>query len=296
MVARKGLGRGLDSMIPDRVDDTNSIKKKKSTDNVSRETLINISEIEPNRSQPRKNFNEDGIHELADSIKQYGIIQPLILQKKDKYYEIIAGERRWRAAKIAGVKKVPAIIKNYNSQEIMEIALIENIQREDLNPIEEALAYQNLIEEFNLKQDEVAEKVSKSRSTITNAMRLLRLDKRVQLMIIDDMISNGHGRALLGIEDQELQYQMAMKIFDEKLSVRETESAIKKLQEKPVKKDTIKESELIIYKDLEEKIRDIIGTKVSILKKAKNKGKIEIEYYSNDELERIISMFETMKQ
>lgn len=295
MVARKGLGRGLDSMIPERVDESEIVKKKKSNDNVSRETLVNISEIEPNRSQPRKNFNEDGIHELADSIKQYGIIQPLILQKKDKYYEIIAGERRWRAAKMAGLKKIPAIIKNYNSQEIMEIALIENIQREDLNPIEEGLAYQKLIEEFNLKQDEVAEKVSKSRSTITNAMRLLKLDKRVQLMIIDDMISNGHGRALLGIEASDLQYQIATKIFDEKLSVRETETLIKKLDEKPKKKEEINEAEVVIYKDLEDKIREIIGTKVSIHKKAKNKGKIEIEYYSNEELERIISMFEKMK-
>lgn len=296
MVVKKGLGKGLDSMIPEKIIESKEDVKKNGKENVSRETYVNINEIEPNTSQPRKSFNEDGIYELADSIKQYGIIQPLILQKKDKYYEIIAGERRWRAAKVAGLKKIPAIIKNYNSQEIMEIALIENIQREDLNPIEEALAYQKLIEEFHLKQDEVADKVSKSRSTITNAMRLLKLDKRVQLMIIDDMISNGHGRALLGIDDQDVQYQLAMKIFDEKLSVRETEAVIKKMQKDIKVKQKVNEAEILIYKNLESKLRDIIGTKVSIQKKAKNKGKIEIEYYSEDELERIIQMFEIMKQ
>ena len=229
----RGLGKGLDSMIPQKVmqtkDNKTDVRAKKNEDNVSRETLININQIEPNKSQPRRNFNEDTLHELADSIKLYGIIQPLILQKRDKYYEIIAGERRWRAAKVAGLKEVPAIVKDYSSQEIVEIALIENIQREDLNPIEEAIAFQKLINEYKLKQDEVAERVSKSRTAIANSMRLLKLDQRVQQMLIDDMISSGHARALITLEDGEIQYQIATKIFDEKLSVRETEKLVKKL-------------------------------------------------------------------
>jgi len=235
---------------------------------------------------------------LADSIKQYGIIQPLILQKKGKYYSIIAGERRWRAARIAGLKKVPAIIKEYTPQESMEIALIENIQRQDLNPIEEAMAYQNLIKEFNLKQDEVAERVSKSRVAITNSMRLLKLDERVQQMITDGMISTGHGRALLSIEDKDIQYQIAMKVFDEKLSVREIEKLVKKiLEDKPVKEEiAVTKEDSFIYHNIEEKMKKIIGTKVSIKRKAKDKGRIEIEYYSTDELERIIEMFEALHE
>ncbi|ROR22142.1 ParB family chromosome partitioning protein [Mobilisporobacter senegalensis] len=296
MVAKRGLGKGLDSMIPEKIGNISKEEKKTEPNNVSRETLININEIEPNKSQPRKNFNEDGILELADSIKQYGIIQPLILQKKDKYYEIVAGERRWRAARAAGLKKVPAIIKNYTTQEIMEIALIENIQREDLNPIEEAIAYQNLISEFNLKQDEVAERVSKSRTAITNSMRLLKLDRRVQQMLIDDMISSGHARTILPIEDGDVQYHIATKIFDEKLSVRETEKLIKNLNKNPISKKQEVDNSIYIYKDLEEKIKRIIGTKVTINKKSKNKGKIEIEYYSEEELERIIDLFENMEQ
>lgn len=294
---KKGLGKGLDSMIPDRSDKVKENTETKDMLNVSRETLISINEIEPNKSQPRKHFDEDSIHELADSIKQHGIIQPLIVQKKDKYYEIIAGERRWRAAKLAGLKEIPVIVKNYSSQEIVEIALIENIQREDLNPIEEALAYQNLIKEFNLKQDEVAEKVSKSRTTITNVMRLLKLDSRIQQMLIDDMISGGHARALLGIEDGELQYQAAMKVFDEKLSVRETEKLVKKILKgvEEVKNEVaISKENLAVYRDIEEKIKKIMGTKVSIKKKDDNNGKIEIEYYSVEELERILELFETI--
>lgn len=296
MVTKRGLGKGLDSMIPDKVDhkkNTEMVEKK----DVSRETLININEIEPNMSQPRKNFNEDAIHELSESLKQFGVIQPLILQKKDKYYEIIAGERRWRAAKLAGLKKVPAIIKEYTPQQVMEISLIENIQREDLNPIEEALAYQNLIEEFKLKQDEVAERVSKSRAAVTNSMRLLKLDPRVQQMLIDDMISTGHARTLIPIEDGDIQYNLATKIFDQKLSVREIEKLVKKLFEEEKEENVTKKiiDDSFIYRDIEEKIKNIIGTKVSINKKANNKGKIEIEYYSNDELERIIELFETIQ-
>ncbi len=294
---KKGLGKGLDSMIPDRSEKVQAKIETMDVKDVSRETLISINEIEPNKNQPRKHFDEDSIQELADSIKQHGVIQPLIVQKKDKYYEIIAGERRWRAAKMAGLKEIPVIVKNYSSQEIVEIALIENIQREDLNPIEEALAYQNLIKEFNLKQDEVAEKVSKSRTAITNAMRLLKLDNRVQQMLIDDMITGGHARALLGIEDVELQYQAAMKVFDEKLSVRETEKLVKKLLKgiDEVKSEVaISKENLAVYRDIEEKIKKIMGTKVSIKKKDDNNGKIEIEYYSVEELERILELFETI--
>lgn len=296
-ISKKGLGKGLDSMIPDRIEKVKTTAEAKDKLDVSRETFIPINEVEPNKKQPRKHFDEDAIQELADSIKQYGVIQPLIVQKKDKYYEIIAGERRWRAAKLAGLKEVPVIIKNYSSQEIVEIALIENIQREDLNPIEEALAYQNLIKEFNLKQDEVAERVSKSRTTITNAMRLLKLDARVQQMLIDDMISGGHARALLAIEDEELQHQAAMKVFDEKLSVRETEKLVKKLLKgaDEVKEEVaISKENLAVYKDVEEKIKKIMGTKVAIKRKDNNNGKIEIEYYSVDELERILELFETI--
>jgi ParB family chromosome partitioning protein len=291
MVAKRGLGKGLDSMIPEKVD---SKKSNSEQENVSRETLIGINEIEPNKLQPRKNFDEDALHELSESIKQYGIIQPIVLQKKEKFYEIIAGERRWRAARLAGLKKVPAIIKDYTEQEIVEIALIENIQREDLNPIEEALAYQRLISEFNLRQDDVAERVSKSRAAVTNSMRLLKLNNKVQQMLIDDNITSGHARALIAIEDEELQYATATKVFDEKLSVRETEKLVKKILENKPLKQTSKPENDVIYKDLEEKIKTIIGTKVTINRKADDKGKIEIEYYSKDELERIMELFMSM--
>lgn len=295
--AKRGLGKGLDSMIPEKIEKSKSEAPIKQDDDVSRETLININDIEPNKGQPRKNFDEDAIQELADSIKQYGIIQPLILQKKDKYYIIVAGERRWRAAKMAGLKKIPAIIKDYSPQEIMEIALIENLQREDLNPIEEAIAFQNLIKEFNLKQDEVAERVSKSRVAVTNSMRLLKLDTKVQQMLIDGMISSGHARTLLAIEESELQYQIAMKVFDEKLSVRETEKLVKtviNVKEETKKETAVTKEDTFIYRDLEEKMKKIIGTKVCIKKKANNNGKIEIDYYSTEELERIIELFESI--
>jgi ParB-like partition proteins len=291
MAMKKGLGKGLDSMIPEQIIDNNI----DNVNNVSRETLIHISDIEPNKSQPRKCFDEDSLQELADSIKQYGIIQPLILQKKEKYYEIIAGERRWRAARLAGLKEVPAIIKDYSPQEAVEIALIENIQREDLNPIEEAQTYHRLIQEFNLKQDEVAERVSKSRAAVTNSMRLLKLDVRVQQMLIDDILSSGHARTLLSIEDNDMQYSLANKIFDEKLSVRETEKLVKKIvSDKPKKELAVAKDDELIYRNIEDKIRNIMGTKVSIHKKKNNKGFIEIEYYSTDELERIIELFESM--
>ena len=260
------------------------------------EVMVKITEVEPNREQPRKNFNEDALLELADSIKQFGIIQPLVVQKQDDYYEIIAGERRWRAAKLAGLKEVPVIIKNYTEQERVEIALIENIQREDLNPIEEAMAFKRLLTEFDLKQDELAERVSKSRTAVTNSMRLLKLDERVQQMVVDEKISTGHARALLAVGDKEQQYNLANKIFDEKLSVRETERLMKNLQkEKKDKKDQKTENEFI-YKGIEEKIKMILGTKVTVNHKKNNKGRIEIEYYSNEELERIMDLLESIHQ
>jgi ParB family chromosome partitioning protein len=290
MPVKKGLGKGLDIMIPEKIE---SVEDK--IENVSRETMIHINDIEPNKLQPRKKFDEDSLQELADSIKQFGVIQPLILQKNGRLYEIIAGERRWRAARIAGLKEVPAIIKDYTPQEIVEIALIENIQREDLNPIEEAQTYQRLIHEFQLKQDEVAERVSKSRVAVTNSMRLLKLDDRVQQMIIDDMIASGHARALIPIENGDKQYHTACKIFDEKLSVRETEKLVKHiLNERSDKEIAVTQEDDFIFRNLEDKIRSIVGTKVSIHKKNNNKGSIEIEYYSSEELERIVDMFETM--
>ena len=292
---RNGLGKGLDSLIPDKKvkpagSDKTEEKVKKEELNKSGEIMVKINDLEPNREQPRKDFDEDALMELADSIKQFGILQPLLVQKKKDYYEIIAGERRWRAAKIAGIKEVPIIVKNYTDQEIVEISLIENIQRENLNPIEEAMAYKRLLEEFDLKQDEVAERVSKSRTAVTNSMRLLKLSDRVQQMIVDDMISTGHARALLAIDDEEQQYMLANKIFDEKLSVRETEKLVKTLKnpKKEVKKTIIEHT--FVYENLEEQMKNIIGTKVSVNPKANGKGKIEIEYYSEEELERIYDL------
>ena len=298
-VKRNGLGKGLDSLIPDKkVKPAASEKredKKEELVNKTGEIMVKINEVEPNREQPRKDFDEDALVELADSIKQFGILQPLLVQKKKDYYEIIAGERRWRAAKLAGLKEVPIIIKNYTEQEIVEISLIENIQRENLNPIEEAMAYKRLLEEFNLKQDEVAERVSKSRTAVTNSMRLLKLSERVQQMIVDDMISTGHARALLAIDDEEQQYILANKIFDEKLSVRETEKLVKALKnpKKEVKKTVIEHT--FVYDNIEEQMKNIIGTKVSVNPKANGKGKIEIEYYSEEELERIYDLIMTIQ-
>lgn len=265
------------------------------------ETLLGINEIEPRRNQPRTAFDEGALQELAESIKMYGIIQPLVVQRNGERYEIIAGERRWRAGRMAGLRKVPVVIRNYSKQEMAEISLIENIQREDLNPIEEAVAYQRLIQEFHLKQEELAQRVCKSRTAITNSMRLLKLDKRVQQMIIDNVISNGHGRTLLAIEDLELQYVLALKISNEKLSVRETEHLVKKMSQNHVeKKECRKEKEVkkkydFIYHDLEEKMKAIMGTKVSIHRKKNGTGKIEIEYYSEDDLDRVIDLLMTIE-
>ena len=291
-VNKRGLGKGLDTMIPPV---KNEKKSEKGDPAKGPETLVNITKVEPNREQPRKNFDEDALLELSDSIKQFGVLQPLLVRKRKDYYEIIAGERRWRAAKLAGVKEVPVIEKEYTDQEILEIGLIENIQRENLNPIEEAMAYKRLLKEFNLKQDEVAERVSKSRTAVTNSMRLLKLNDRVQQMIIDDMISTGHARALLAIEDEEQQYMLANKIFDEKLSVRETEKLVKALKN-PKKEEKKPEVEnQFVYTNLEEQMKSLIGTKVSVHAKANGKGKIEIEYYSPDDLERIYELLMTIQ-
>ena len=296
MAVKKGLGKGLGNLIPESDKEAQKTKvvekvvEKKVIVKEPAETIVKINEVEPNKNQPRRTLDEDALLELAESIKQHGVIQPLIVKKRDKYYEIIAGERRWRAAKMAGLKEIPIVIKDLSDQEIMEVALIENIQREDLNPIEEAQAYQRLIKEYNYKQDELAERVSKSRVAVTNSMRLLKLDERVQKMIIDDMISAGHARALLAITDSEKQYTIAMKVFDEKLSVRETEKLIKNLdkQVKP-KVNTTPENDFI-YRDIENKLKESMGTKVIIHNKDNNKGKIEIEYYSQDDFERIVDI------
>ena len=320
-VKRGGLGKGLDSMIP--VLDSTATKKKTGRTAIDKEALQNaakeahkhqkekmefegkpgeqvqivkLTKVEPSREQPRKQFDADALQELAESIKQFGVLQPLLVQKKEDYYEIIAGERRWRASKLAGLKEVPVIVKEFTEQEAIEISLIENIQREDLNPIEEAMAYKRLMEEFHLKQDAIAERVSKSRTAVTNSMRLLKLDDRVQQMLIDEMISTGHARALLALESKDAQAEAAVKVFDEKLSVRETERLVKELLN-PVQKKEEKpknQAEELVYKNLEEKIKQIIGSKVAINRRTDNKGKIEIEYYSQEELERIVELLETI--
>lgn len=292
MATRKtGLGKGLDSMIPPK--SIGKATNEKSDANVTKtgETILKINEVEPNKRQPRKFFNEEALQELCESIKQHGIVQPLVVAKKDDYYEIIAGERRWRAAKLAGLKEVPVVIKDYTPQEIMEVALIENIQREDLNPVEEARAYQNLIKEYDLKQEELAVRVSKSRSAIANSLRLLKLSDKVLDMLIEESISSGHARALLALEDTEQQLMVAEKIVRDKLSVRDIEKMVKAINNpaKPSPKKELKND--FVYKDMEEQLKQKIGTKVKINRKSEDKGKIEIEYYSQDELEKIVSYF-----
>ncbi len=286
-MAVRGLGKGLDSLIPNTVAESKKSRENQSDIKATPDTFVKITRIEPNKEQPRKNFDEDALLELSESIKQFGLIQPILVQDRDSYYEIIAGERRWRAAKLAGLKEVPVIIKKYTDQEIVEISLIENIQREDLNPIEEAQAYKRLLNEFSLKQDEVAERVSKSRTAVTNSMRLLKLSDEVQQMVISEMISTGHARALLAIESHEQQYQIAQRIFDERLSVREVEKLVKNLT-KPAKpsKELIKDISFI-YQNMENKLKETLGTKVSIVSKGSGTGKIEIEFFSNDEMDRL---------
>ena len=308
MAAKKsGLGRGLDALFPEKTVQSKHQEIKKlnniTESQVSREKegknngvmMVKISKVEPNREQPRKKFDEDSLLELSESIKQYGVLQPLLVSDKKDYYEIIAGERRWRAAKLAGIKEIPIIIREFSNQETVEISLIENIQREDLNPVEEAMAYKRLIDEFHLKQDEIAERVSKSRTAVTNSLRLLKLDPRVQNMVIEEMITAGHARAILGISDPDTQEMVASKVFDHKLSVRETEELVRKILNPSKKKEKVSNTaEDAVYESLEEKMKGITGTRVFIRRKKNNKGKIEIEYYSRDDLERIIDLFESI--
>ncbi|NLL93718.1 MAG: ParB/RepB/Spo0J family partition protein [Clostridiales bacterium] len=299
MAKRSGLGKGLDTLIP--VNTAVKAKEKVVEKIVEKviekpiEAKLKLTEIEPNKSQPRKNFDEESLMELADSIKQFGIIQPIVVQKRNGYYEIIAGERRWRAAKLAKIKEVPVIIKEYSDEEIMEIALIENIQREELNPIEEAIAYKRLLQEFNLKQEEVAEKVSKSRTAITNSMRLLKLSDEVQNMVITEEISSGHARTLLAIEDKDKQLELAKKIAEEKLSVRETEKLVKQVLNPKEKPERVKYNDEFVYKALEADMKTKIGSNVTINRRSKEKGKIEIEYFSTAELERIAELINKLK-
>ena len=313
-MAKKGLGKGLGAIFGEdvisREEEEHKIResaRKKGTsdpgntaqeDGTAGEQMVKVALIEPNQSQPRKKFDQEQMEELAESIKLHGVLQPLLVQKKDGLYEIIAGERRWRAAKLAGLKEVPVVIRQYTPQESMEVALIENLQREDLNPIEEAKAYQKLIQEFGLKQEEIAAKVAKNRTTITNAMRLLKLDEGIQNMVIENVISSGHARALLGLEDPEMQLKAAKMIMEDKLSVRETERLVKRLIREAEEKDIPKKQEKninFIYQNLEERMKTVMGTKVTIHNKDKNKGRIEIEYYSEAELERIVEMIESIR-
>ncbi len=294
---RGGLGKGLDSLIPENKDiKKESVKSgsESSPEEKGTETIVKITKVEPNRKQPRKSFNEDALQELSESIKQFGLLQPILVQDRKDHYEIVAGERRWRAAKLAGLKEVPVIIRDYTDQEIAEISLIENIQREDLNPIEEAQAFKRLLEEFQMKQDEVAERVSKSRTAVTNSIRLLKLSDEVQQMLIDDMITTGHARALLAVENHQQQYALAQKIFDEKLSVREVEKLMKNLNKPPKEKEKKEDEDkslMIVYQDVEEKLKKRLGTKVSISPKGNGAGKIEVEFYNHDDLERLLEIF-----
>ena len=308
MSAKKmGLGRGLNTLIPKAPivdeEDVEQVKKKvsrssktKKKEETKKELTLPIDKIEPNPDQPRNQFDEDTLQELADSIKQYGMLQPILVTPKDDFYEIIAGERRWRAAKQAGLNEVPVMIRKYNENEIVEIALIENIQRDNLNPIEEAMAYKRLMEEFELKQDEVAEKVAKSRTAITNSLRLLKLDERVQEMVIEGKLSSGHARAIISIEDKEKQYMVAQKIFDEKLNVRDVEKLVKNIDKLDKSVEKTKPENDFVYRDFEEKLKKIMGTQVVIKNKNNNKGKIEIQYYSQAELERIYDMLKKINE
>lgn len=307
-MAKKGLGKGLGAIFGEDVVKENKEETEKKAkaeakaaeemDEKGRILMLKLDLIQPNKEQPRKTFDEEKINELAESIKNYGVLQPLLVQKNDSFYEIIAGERRWRAAKAAGLKEVPAVLKEYSKQEAMEISLIENVQRADLNPIEEALGYRQLIDEFGLTQEEIAVRVAKSRTAITNTMRLLKLDEQIQNMLVQGVITSGHARALLSLEDTQMQLKAAKEILDKKLSVRETERLVKRLQKEASgeKKEEKKKDETLalIYQDLEDRMKSVMGTKVSIHNKDKNKGRIEIEYYSEAELERIVEMIESI--
>ncbi len=324
---RGGLGRGLNSLIPNKsktaeytaleageqaknekisTESTQKVdKSEEKSDNIPAKVqdegkdsvkLVKISLVEPNREQPRKNFRDEGIDELASSISQYGVIQPLLVQKKDDYYEIIAGERRWRAAKKAGIKEIPVIVREYDNKEAVEISLIENIQREDLNPIEEAMAYDRLMREFSMTQEQVAERVSRSRSAIANSLRLLRLPDALREMVVSGVLSEGHARALLALPSEDAQVSLAEKIVKDRLSVRETEKVVQNLLKAlPKKKKTRDLSKEALLGSLSGQLENVLGTKVAIREGGKNKGKIEIEYYSDEELDRIIELLQSVK-
>lgn len=317
-MAKKGLGKGLGAIFGEdviREREVETVKAKAaarekaagkeedtagSGKSATGELMVKVALIEPNREQPRVDFNEEQLRELADSIGRHGVLQPLLVQKRDDgIYEIVAGERRWRAAKMAGVKEVPVVLRQYSRQEAMEIALIENVQREDLNPIEEARAYQRLIQEFGLKQEEIAERVAKSRSAITNTMRLLKLDEAIQDMLVQNVITSGHARALLALDEKDMQLRAAKLIVEGALNVRETERLVKRMlkeaQEKEEKPKKEEKDLRFIYQNLEERMRTVMGTKVTIHNKDKNKGRIEIEYYSEAELERIVELIESVR-
>ena len=289
---RKALGKGLEQLFNNEAFNIDEFEKSIVESSSKEDVLqVNLNELRSNPYQPRKVFDQDKLEELTSSIKEYGVIEPIIVKKSIKGYDIVAGERRSIAAKKAGLDTIPAIVRDFTDDEMMSIAILENIQREDLNIIEEAQAYKRLLTEFNLKQDEVAERVSKSRAAVTNSIRLLKLDERVQQMVVEEMLSTGHARALLGVEDPELQFQAANKVYNEKMSVREVEKLVKKIgREKPVKKEKDTQQDAV-YRDLEEKMKVSLGTKVTINRKDDNKGKIEIEYYSMEELERLMEIF-----
>ena len=289
MAARKGLGKGLDTLIPKGVVVNDKPSQAENVKPAKPDQVVKITKVEPNRNQPRKKFDEDALQELSDNIKIHGVLFPILVVNRGDYYEIVAGERRWRAAKMAGLKEIPVIIRDYTEKQIAEISLIENIQRTDLNAIEEAKAYKNLIEEYNYKQDQLAERVSKSRAAITNAMRLLKLSENVQEMVIDDLISAGHARALLSIENPEEQYELAQRVLDEKLSVRDIEKIVK-AKNKPKIEKKKNEKQEALYRDIENKLKASIGTKVTIVAKGDKMGKIEIEFYDQDDLQKIMDL------
>lgn len=291
MAVKKGLGKGLDSLIPK----TNSINSDNSEIATEGMTTVSLELVEPNKKQPRKFFDEEELEELANSVKSKGIISPILVQKRDGYYEIIAGERRWRAARKAGLKEVPVIIKDLTDAEIFELALIENVHRQQLNPIEEALAYKRLIEEFSLTQEELSERVSKKRSSIANSMRLLKLEENVQNMIISGEISTGHAKVLLSIEDQNMQSALAERIASEKMSVRDTEKMAKshkKTEKSDKKKEDTSNDMQAVYAEAEDRLKDILGTKVKFHIKDMDRGSLEIEYYSKEQLEELINKLE----
>ena len=293
--AKRGLGKGLDSIIPAKIpttkreDEEVSSSKAKPADGQVQN--LKITEVEPNKDQPRKTFNEDDLLELADSIKQHGIITPLLVTKRNGMYMIVAGERRWRAARKAGLKEVPAVVKNLTDEEIAEIAIIENLQRVGINPIEEAFAFKQLIDNHGYTQDQVAEKISKSRVYVTNSMRLLKLTKKVQDMVIGEMLTAGHARALLSITNEADQEEIAQQVFDSNLSVRETEKLVKNLGKTTKKKTQTKANPSIdaVYADVSEKCKQALGTKVEVTSKGDGVGVIQIEFYNNDDLEKIIN-------